>query len=192
MPEQSDNSWPPLGDDGYSDEYGRIGPEIYETARQIWPEAERFAVLTLHDGAAGMTLSMKAAANVTRAYALRPDEIGSLKAYLFKTFKHLVLADMRKMRLHDELLTQAHPTSANLFNTSAEELDKKILIEQLMSAMDVWTRKVFELRVVVYSFDEIGGELGMLGASVWNRFNGSVKDLIRRLRNDDRPPGMRD
>ena len=88
---------------------------IYETARQIWPEAERFAVLTLHDGAAGMTLSMKAAANVTRAYALRPDEIGSLKAYLFKTFKHLVLAELRKMRLHDELLTQAHPTSANLF-----------------------------------------------------------------------------
>jgi len=192
MSEHPDNSWPPLGDDGYSDEYGRIEPEIYETARRIWPEAERFAVSTLHDGAAGRTLLIRAAANVSRAYARRPGGIDSLKAYLFTAFKHLVLAELKKVRLHQELLAQSRLPAASLINTAAEELDKKILVEQLMQAMDEWTREVFELLVIGYSFEEIGGRLSMLGASVRNRYNNSIRVLIRRLHDDDRPQDGRD
>ena len=50
-------------------EYGRIGLVIYETARQIWPEAERFAVLTLHDGAAGNRRQALALADALRLSA---------------------------------------------------------------------------------------------------------------------------
>lgn len=179
MPGYSDSSWPPLGADGYSDEYGRIEPKIYEAAGEIWPEAETFALSTLHDAAAGRTLLTKAAANVSLAYASRPDEIVNLKGYLFKTFKYLVLAELRKIRLHENLTARIDFTSGGSLHASAEDLDKKILLEQLMAAMDGWTREVFELRLLGYTFDEIGRERGMLGASVRNRYNKSVKELDR-------------
>jgi DNA-directed RNA polymerase specialized sigma24 family protein len=189
MPEHSDNSWPPLGDDGYSDEYGRIEPEIYEAARGIWPEAETFASATLRDGAAGRTLLMKAAANVSRAHTSRPHEITNLRAYLFKAFKYLVLAELRKRRLHEDLNAQAYLEAASSAEASAEELHRKILIEQLMLTMDPWTREVFELRVLGYDFDEIGRERRMLAASVRNRFNKSIESLARRLQGGGLPPG---
>lgn len=188
MPEHPDNSWPPLGDDGYSDEYGRIEPEIYNAATAVWPEAETFAVATLRDGAAGRTLLMKAAANVSRLHNSRPHDITNLRAYLFKSFKYLVLAELKKRRLHEDLNTRAHLEAVSSAEASAEELHRKILVEQLMLAMDPWTREVFELRVLGYDFDEIGRGRRMLGASVRNRFNKSIKELIRRFRDDGSPP----
>lgn len=175
----SDSSWPPLEADGYWDEYGKIEPEIYEAARGLWPEAENFALATLRDAALGMTLLMKAAANVSRAYSSRPDEIVNLKAYLFKAFKYLVLAELRKIRLHQDLTTQIDLAASGSLQASAEDIDKKILIEQLMAVMDDWTREVFELLVLGYTFDEIGRERRMLGASVRNRFNRRIKELVR-------------
>ena len=191
MPDHSDNSWPPLGEDGFSDEYGRIEPEVYEVARELWPEAKAFAQATLRDAAAGWTLLMKAAANVSRARALRPNEISSLGGYLFKTYKNLILAELRKIRLHEDLTAQSRPP-ANLPDATVDEIDRKILVEQLMAEMDQWTRETFALLVLGYTFEEIGRGYKMLGASVRNRFNLSVKKLLRRLRGDDGPPGEGD
>lgn len=184
MGNHSDNSWPPYGD-GFRDEYGGIEPEVYATAAAIWPKAEALAHTQLGDSAAGRTLLMKAAARVSQQFLTRRQRVDNLKAYLFQSYKHLILAELRKARLHDSLNVEALRAAERLSKSPAEELDKRILIEQLMLRMDPWSRRVFEALVLGFSFDEIGREVGMRGASVRNRFNKNIKSLIRRFNEED-------
>lgn len=184
MGEHSDNSWPPFGD-GFDDEYGMIEPNVYAAAKEMWPEAQALARATLGDSAAGMTLMMKATASVSKVYAAQPQKVGHLQAYLFKSYKRLVLAERRRARLHGSLNVEALRDADHSPASPADELDKKILIEELMLRMDHWTRKVFELRVLGFSYEEIGKEEEMLAASVRNKFNERVKRLTEWFKGDE-------
>ena len=171
-------SWPSL-DEGYTDEFGVIRPEVYRAAGELWPQAESFVNLKLHDHSAGWRLMLKAAAAVSRKLQEQPDQIRDLKAYLWITFKRLISDEVEKENRYRPLEPEQQPTID--VSPSSETLNDQILIEELMARMDSWTRKVFELRVLGYQYDDIGQMLEMRPHHLRSKFNKEIKKLSHKL-----------
>src|SRR5262247_1964578 len=172
-------SWPNL-DEGYTDEFGVISPEVYRAAGELWPQAEGFVHSKLHDCPAGMRLMLKAAATVSRKRQEQPDQIRDLKAYLWTTFKHFISDEEEKGNRYQPLEPEQQPE--NDVRGPLEALDDQILIEEVMAQMDSWTRTVFELRVLGYQFEDIAQMLNLRPNLLRSKFNKKIKKLCRQLR----------
>ena len=167
--------WPAL-ETGYEEEFGRVDPDVHQVARDLWPRAEHLATDLLHDSAAGYRLLKRAVVAVS---GLPPDKRGQIRdlaAYLFQTYKRLVLAELEKLNGHrdrelenQELLRCPPPDTSRI--------DQNILVAELVHEMDSWTREVFEHLVLGYSFQEIGRALGSNPHVVRNRFRLAVERL---------------
>ena len=131
-------SWPSL-DEGYTDEFGVICPDVYRAAGELWPQAERFVHSKLRDCPAGMQLMLKAAATVSRKRKEQPDQIRDLKAYLWTTFKHFISDEAEKESRYQPLEPELQPENGS--HRISEALNDQILIEEVMAQMDSWTAK---------------------------------------------------
>src|SRR5215475_14706445 len=116
-------SWPSL-DEGYTDEFGVICPEVYRAAGELWPQAEGFVHSKLRDRPAGMQLMLKATAAVSRKRREQPDQIRDLKAYLWTTFKRLVSDELEKENRYQPLEPEQQPT--NEFHAPSSKLNDQI------------------------------------------------------------------
>src|SRR5262245_43238159 len=172
-------SWPSL-DEGYTDEFGVICPEVYRAAGELWPQAEGFVHTKLRDRPAGMQLMFKAAAVVSRKRREQPDQIRDLKAYLWTTFKHFISDEVEKENRYQPLEPEQQPENDAL--VASEALNDQILIEEVMAQMDSWTRRVFELRVLGYQFEDIAQMLKMRQDLLRSNIQKEIKKLSRRLR----------
>jgi DNA-directed RNA polymerase specialized sigma24 family protein len=170
-------SWPSL-DEGYTDEFGVICPEVYQAAGELWPQAVSFVNLRLRDCPAGMQLMLKAAAAVSRKRQERPDQIRDLNAYLWITFKRLIYDELEKENRYQPLEPEHQPGNGA---RASEALNDQILIEEVMAQMDSWTRTVFELRVLGYQFEDIAQMLRMRPNLLRSKFHKEIKKLSRRL-----------
>ncbi|HEX8774555.1 MAG TPA: sigma-70 family RNA polymerase sigma factor [Pyrinomonadaceae bacterium] len=171
--------WPPL-QSSYTDEFGPMAPEVYRVAGEIWAGwGEAFALRTLRDEHAGMPLMLKSVAEVSRVRAANIDHIGNLKGYLSTTYKRLVLERLEKENGHRhrdrQLLDLSSPTS------DEADLDRKILIQQLIRRFDPWTRRVFELLALGYTYEEIAPSIGMQANAVRSRYHKSIVKLKKQL-----------
>lgn len=171
-------SWPSL-DEGYTDEFGEIRPEVYQTAGELWPQAESLINSKLHDRPAGKRLMFKAAAAVTRKWEEEPDHIRDLKAYLWITFKRHVYEEVEKERRYQPLEFEQQPN--NDVSLPAEALNDQILISEVMAQMDSWTRTVFQLRVLGYQFEDIAQMLKMRPNLLRSKYNKEIKKLSRKF-----------
>jgi hypothetical protein len=170
--------WPSL-DEGYTDEFGDICPEVYQVAGELWPQAENLINSKLHDRPAGMRLMFKAAAAVSRKREEQPDQIRDLKAYLWITFKHNIYEEVQKESRYQPLEPEQEPR--NDVHTQSDALHDQILIEELMAYMDSWTRAVFELRVLGYQFEDIAQMFKMRPNLLRSKFHKEIKKLSRKL-----------
>src|SRR5215467_2896345 len=98
-------AWPNL-DEGYTDEFGVIYPEVYQPA--------------------GVRLMLKAAAAVSRKREEQPDQIRDIKAYLWTTFKHNIYEEAEKENRYQPLETEQQ--SKNDSHIPSEALNDQILI----------------------------------------------------------------
>jgi hypothetical protein len=180
-------TWPPL-DLAYTDEFGLIEPEVYAAAGQLWLKGEKYALSTIGDAAAGLRLMVKAAALVSRKRAAPDHAIENLSAYLFQTYKHLLLAEMEKQNGHRQRDLERHAAaSADAgLNADAEELERRLLLQQIIARMDDWMRETFELLTLGYSFEEIGHLRHENGHALRTKFNKQLKKLANRLNVDIR------
>jgi len=175
-------SWPSI-DAAYTDEYGHVDAEVYQTAGQIWPQAEKLALTALRDDAMGFRLMMKAVAIVSRRRAAADTQIDNVGAFLFHVYKNLVLAELKKQNRRRELEGQWEHEILPVDRT-ADALDRKILIEELVNRMDLWTRRVFDWRMLGYTFEIIGQSLGMDANRVRSAYSKSIARLREELRAD--------
>jgi hypothetical protein len=161
----------------YQDEWGEVSPEVYQAVVSLQEQAESYARATLGAEDAGRTLMAKAAALVTRVLEERQEQITSLEAYLFQTYKRLVQAELEKERTREKILAErAGEVSRNGHNVS-DELDQYILIEQLRMRMNQRTRQVFDLLALGHTFEEIGAMLGKTGRAIRNNYYEQVARL---------------
>src|SRR5262245_24767076 len=165
----------------YVDEWGAIAPEVHRAAVSLRKQAEIFARVTLHNEDAGHTLLAKAAAIVTRALKEHPETITNVPAYLFKTYKRQVLAELEKEKSHERILVEhGGETSLNGHDACAD-LDQQILIRELRKLMDERTREVFDLLVLGHSFEEIGLILGKSSRAIRNNYYDHLNRLKKAL-----------
>lgn len=170
-----DALWPAL-ETGYVDEFGPVDPEVHRVAADLWPRAERVATELLADSGLGYRLLKRSVAIVS---ALPPDRRAQIRepaAYLFQTYKRLVLAELEKLnghRRHDAAAADILRPPA----VDAAETERRILVAQLLRRMDPWSREIFENLALGYSFDEIGRVLGRNPHVVRNRFRLALQRL---------------
>jgi RNA polymerase sigma factor (sigma-70 family) len=181
------DAWLTIGQT-YTDEFGAIDREVLEAAGQIWPQAERVALGALRDAQAGHDLMIKACALVTRRRAAAPGSIENLPAYLYQTWRRLLLGELEKENRHRkqeaERLEPLLPSS----DSPADDLDRKILIQQILRRMDAATRRIFLYRALGYTFEEIGAALGQSGDVVRATFNKQIKKLTKQLASERPTP----
>lgn len=175
------SNWPAV-EDGYNDEFGWIDPDIHKTAGELWDRGgESFALSTLRDEMAGQRLMLKAAALVTRRRGTA--EIENLPAYLYQTYKHLILAELEKENGHRR--SESNISNENLFalleGSPGEDVEHRILIQQLMRRMDEWTREIFQLLVLGYSFETIAQLKNKKSNVLRSKFNKQLKRLTSQV-----------
>ena len=167
--------WPPL-DTGYVDEFGPVDPEVHRVARDIWPRAEQLALNLVGDGAAGYQLLKRSVAAVSALPCDRREQIRDLRAYLFQTYKRLVLAELEKLNGHRNRDVEAAEILRRPI-ADAADIEQQILVAELVRRMDPWAREIFENLTLGYSFDEIGKALGTNPHVVRNRFRLALRRL---------------
>jgi DNA-directed RNA polymerase specialized sigma24 family protein len=145
----SRTTWPPMPslEEAFTDEFGEIRPDAYKAARELWSHSESFVLSTLGDPSTGQRLMFKAAALVSRQLSQSPDRIDNLHAYLRQTFKRLTLDELKKENSHRDSAARAEkePIAAYLFGPheeNEEDLNRKILIQQVIRLMDKWALDV--------------------------------------------------
>lgn len=160
---------------------------MYAAAGRVWRQSRVYAarVLADEDDAQARSLLLRAAALTTRAREERSRLIKDLDGYLFQTFKRLALAEAEKEGNRRRLESEAH-FEAEL-RAQATNVERRILLGEIVGAMDEWTRGVFEWLTLDYSFDDIARHLGMNVKVLRNRYNRHLASLMRQM--GGRPDG---
>ena len=166
-------SWPSL-DAPYVDEFGCIDKDIHAAAGEIWSWAAAFATATLGDEASGQLALKKVCAKITEKRAAGAIQIVTLKAYIQTAFKHEVLAQLKRYRSADVDLS-------NEPNDYGLDMDQKILVEQILARMDPEDRRITELLILGYSFEEIARKDGMRSNVIRSRHSKVLKRIKSAL-----------
>ncbi len=161
----------------FTDEFGAIDREVYDAAVALLPRVESYAQRTLGDAAAGQRLLMKASALVTRR-CQAGDEFANLAGYLYRTWQRLLLAELEKANGHRSI--EADLAAASPRHTS-EDLDRRILLQQIIRHMDDWTRRVFEYLALDFTYDQIAAELGGNDHALRMKYDRKLQALAQRL-----------
>ncbi|MCA1636709.1 MAG: hypothetical protein LC802_24350 [Acidobacteria bacterium] len=167
---------------GYTDEFGAVAPDVYMSAGRVWRKAQDYAARVLHDfdEARARTLLLKAAAQTTRARDENPHRIDELDGYLFQTFKRVVLAELQKDNNRRRFEGEAHIETE--WHAQSSNVERRILLGELVAAMDEWTRSVFEWLALDYNFDDIARHLGTDVKVLRNRYNRRLTSLMKQIR----------
>jgi DNA-directed RNA polymerase specialized sigma24 family protein len=166
---------------GYTDEFGTIAPDVYAAAGRLQRRAQDYAARLLRDvdEARARTMLLKAAAQVTRARDERAHQINELDAYLLQTFKRIVGDELQKddnrRRFEVEAVYEAD------WYGQASNVERRILLAEIVGLMDEWTRSVFEWLTLDYSFGEIARHLRMNTKAVRNKYNRRLKALVEQV-----------
>ena len=167
--------WPALNAP-YLDALGSIDGDIYGAAGEIWPWAAAYSISILGDEASGQLSLMKVCARITEKRAAGSIEIESVLPYLKTAFKREVWAQLKKNRSVD---LESTSECASWFET---DIDRKILVEQMLSRMDPANRRITELLILGYSFEEIARKAGMQSNVIRSRHSKQLMKLKRDLR----------
>lgn len=176
---------------GYTDEFGAVASDVYAAAGRVWQRAQVYAARVLNDSddARARTMLLKAAAQTTRARNEKSHLIVELDGYLFQVFKRVVLAELEKDNNRRRFETNSHLETE--WHSQASNVERRILLGELVAAMDEWTRGVFEWLALDYSFDDIARHLGMNVKVLRNRYNRHLTTLMKQLRERSEGEGLR-
>jgi RNA polymerase sigma factor (sigma-70 family) len=177
MTHSQDTSWPSFST-AYVDAFGPIDGDIYATAGFLWPMASRYAESVLKDVMFGQVAMMKACARTT---ARRPQEqISNLRGYVLVAFRHEIQAERRRReRLVQFDEKDTEPTVQD--RRFEEEIETKILIEQIISRMRPKHREIFEHRALGYSYEELAPKFGTTSAVLRSELSKEFKRIKKEL-----------
>jgi DNA-directed RNA polymerase specialized sigma24 family protein len=172
--------WPSL-DAAYVDEFGSIEADVYGAAGDLWPLAELYSINALQDAQIGQRLLLKAAAIVSRVSRESPEKIVNLKAYLYQTFKRMMLAQLEHENGHRRLEATHLSEGAGVSDSLSIDIDQKILIQQIMRRMDEGMREIFKLLILGHTFEEIGSKLNQNPHRLRTKFSKQLMKLKKRI-----------
>jgi hypothetical protein len=165
----------------YEDEFGKIHPHVLSVAETVWLKSENFFSNIIQDHQQRLKILLHATALVSQKYSSGETQIENLTAYLYSTFRRLILADANRQKRHSELQTEAakHQIEAK-FVSEDEKICQKILVNQIRARMDDWTREVFDLQTIGYQYKDLIPKYGISE----NRIRSKYSKNILKLKND--------
>lgn len=166
---------------GYTDEFGAIAPDVYAAAGRLLRQAQDYATRVLRDSdeARARNMLLRAAAQVTRARDERAIRVNELDAYLLQTLRRVVLTELEKDNNRRRFEAEAYVEAD--WRVQAKTVERRLLLDELVNAMDAWTRSVFEWLALDYSFDEIARHLGVSVKVLRNRYNRRLTALRKQI-----------
>jgi len=166
-----------------------ISSEVLAVANEISGRALSHAENVLGDPALALSAFEETAATVSRvliAQKRRGDrKIRNLSGYLFRAFLRRVNRLMRT-----ELLFGAHTTSEILgsqISSSSEEIELKLLVDELLTMCDAVTRDMFYRRAQGFSWKEVGRTYGISAHAAESRFSAALRRVRKRLHSEAGP-----
>lgn len=170
--------------------HGRaIAADVLSVAYEISGRALSHAENVLGDPALALSAFEETAATVSRMLSAQQQSgnrrIQNLSGYLFRAFLRRVDRLMRT-----ELLFGKHATNKFLgsqTSSSSEELELKLLVDELLTMCDAMTRDMFYRRVEGFSWKEIGKTYGISAHAAESRFSAALRRVRKRLHSE---PGL--
>ena len=115
---------------------------------------------------------------IIRAVKSRAEtEIADLPAYLYRVWRRLLLAELEKQNGHRRI----EKSFSTAPQQTTDELDRRILLQQVIGQMDDWTRRVFEYLALDFTYDQIAAELGGHGHAIRMKYDRKLQALAQRL-----------
>lgn len=177
-------SWPTI-DYGYSDPEGYIDLDVYNAAGDLWNMAGGLAVITLKDEAAGIHLMLKAAASVTKRRARGKESIENLKSYLYTAYKNLLWKELKRLRSTEPQDDERVDAFVAMFvggtapaDDFAKSIERRILVDQIVSLMDDWTREVYDFLVLGHNFKDIARHQGKRSNFIRSKYSKRIRRLV--------------
>lgn len=159
-----------------------IAPEVLSAAYEISARALSHAEKVLNDPAVALSAFEETAATVSRMLSKQQGSgnIRNLPGYLFRAFLRQV--DRLKRR---ELLLSCDRSATDLLESYAsnawEELELKVLVDELLTKFDAVARDMFYRRQANVSWEEIGRTYNISAHAAELRFRRALRRLRKRL-----------
>lgn len=172
------HKWPPLTS-GYKDVFGEIDLDVYNAAGEIWQQGRALARAKGIDDAVTHTAMIRAVAKVSRRLEQPAPNLktpGARKAYLFTAFRRCLLDETQKK---ENINTTTPEDVEGLADGEglAAQIERKILLEEIVRHMDSDTRYVYERLILGYSFEEIAKTMNIQA----NRLRSSYSKRIKKI-----------
>ena len=162
----------------------RISLPVHDAAEEIAHRAVLHAEKLHIDPAVAASLLEEAAARVSRAIDRKTDSneqpVRDLRAYLFRAFLRLVNKAVKRQLLVADAIRTLSVTSHNSTDPLAQ-LERKILVDELLTRGDPVARDMFYRRTQKFSWDEIGLSYGISGHAAESRFSQALRKIRERL-----------
>jgi len=178
------NIWPTLLT-AYEDVFGEINLDVYNAAGEIWQRGRTFAHATGLDDEIAHTAMIRAVAKVSHRLSqatLNLQTPGELKAYLFTAFRHCLLDEFK--REHPKEVTPValeEIADQSGGESLAAQIERKILLEEIVRHMDPKTRFIYERLILGYSFEEIAEAEGTHSNKLRSRFSKRIKKIASQF-----------
>lgn len=165
-----------------------IASEVLAVAYEISGRALSHAENVLGDPALALSAFEETAATVSRVLSAQKRsgrKIRNLSGYLFRAFLRRVDRLMRT-----ELLFGEHTTNEFLgsqISSSSEEIELKLLVDELLTMCDAVTRDMFYRRAEGFSWKEVGRTYGISAHAAESRFSAALRRVRKRLHSERGP-----
>jgi DNA-directed RNA polymerase specialized sigma24 family protein len=160
-----------------------IGHPVLVAAEEIGRRAIEHAEQLLFDPAIAATLLEEAAASVSRALLSKRHShqagVRDLPSYLFRAFIRRINRAKKRQSIQEAAILAHFAESPN--STDPNDLDLKILVDELLTRCDPVTREMFYRRIQGCSWKEIGFSYGISEHAAESRFSQAIHKLAKRL-----------
>jgi len=169
----------------YEDEFGKIHPEVLTAAEVVWEKSGEYFSNIIRDQAVCMQILLHGAALVTSKYNSGNTDIKKLIPYLYSTFRHLLLAEIRTRKRHGELEDQfGRKQIESTYTNANDEIYLKVLINQIRERMDSWTCAVFDLLALGYRYNDLTPEYGSSANVIRSKYSKNIQKLKIRIQSE--------
>ena len=175
------------------DSRGRpLDPRVKEVAEQLWRFAYRLVDTELHDSASAAEIVEKVASEVSSRLRDQPSIDENLKGYFMTAFRRRVRHQlMREHRFAYEGLVSELELNHHLTGPDFKQMiEQSLCLEVIIDLLPHEARHMLHLRILEFSWKEIGNRLGTSAKQARSRFYYELEKVhLKLLENRTRNPG---
>jgi DNA-directed RNA polymerase specialized sigma24 family protein len=177
--DESTSTWPSWESlsNTFKDSLSAVQPETYNAAGQLWSKAVAFAKAHGLDESDARAALMTTVVKVSKVDS---EQILSLPAYLFKSYKRRILETLNTLKREQSLDEINHELAAD--TVAARRLEEKVLLEEIVARMDEETLIIYEHLILGYSFEEIARKQGKKANVLRSMFSKRLKRISNEIR----------